>query len=279
MSGIDRETFLNKYYKPRVPVILEDYSKGWPAIKKWDYSYFKDLLGDTRVPLYDGSKADGTKKVNEPASIMPFGEYLDLIQNQPTDLRIFLFNIFKEKPELCNDFFKPELTPDVLSHYPMMFFGGMGSTVFLHFDIDMSHVYHTHFGGKKEALLFDHQDATLLYRLPFSVHNIEDIDIENPDLEQWPAMKKLNGYRAELGHGDTLFMPSGMWHHMKYVDAGFSLSLRSLDKSLLTKMQGFYNISILRQIDNIGRKIAGPKWITYKENAAIRKAEKALARS
>lgn len=277
VSGIDRQTFLKEYYRPGIPVVITDYSKGWPALQKWNYQYFKNLLGDHQVPLYDSSKADGAKKVNEPAHIMAFSDYLDLIEKEPSDLRIFLFNIFNERPELCRDFFKPALTPDVLTRFPMMFFGGRGSSVFLHYDMDLSHVYHTHFGREKRVLLFENKYSRNLYRLPFSVHNIEDIDMENPDFEKWPALKKVNGYRTILSHGDTLFMPSGMWHYMNYTQAGFSLSLRSVDTRLLTKLRGLLNLTVMRQIDNFGRKLRGADWIKFKENLAIRKAERGLS--
>ncbi len=276
VSNLDRETFLRKYYRPGIPVIITDYSKGWPALEKWNLNYFKELIGYRDVPLYDSSKADGSKKVNEPARVMPFGEYLDLIGEEPSDLRIFLFNIFKEKPELCNDFFKPNLTPDVLSRFPMMFFGGRGARVFLHYDIDLSHVYHTHFGGKKRVLLFDGRHSRHLYRLPFSVHNVEDINMEDPDFNKWPALKKVSGYRAELGHGETLFMPSGMWHYMNYLEAGFSLSLRSIDKKPITKLKGLMNLTLMRQIDNVGRRLRGADWIRFKENLAKKRAERKL---
>ncbi len=40
------------------------------------------------VPLYDSAKADPAKPINAAASEMKFADYIDLIQKQPTDLRI-----------------------------------------------------------------------------------------------------------------------------------------------------------------------------------------------
>lgn len=276
VSGLDRKSFKRLFEKPAKPVIIEDYAFGWPALEKWSFEYFKQKLHDRVVPLYDSSKADYSKKINEASLEMSFGDYIDLIQAQPTDLRIFLFNIFKEEPSLCDDFFASPISPAVLTHFPMMFFGGKGATVFMHYDIDMSHVFHTHFGGDKQVILFDHKDKKFLYHLPFSVHTIEDIDVENPDLERWPAMGQVQGYKAILHHGDTLFMPGGMWHRMKYLNAGFSLSLRALNNSWFSRAKGLYNLSVLRYIDNTGRKIGGERWMAYKEAQAIHRANQAL---
>ena len=48
ISGINRETFLKEYVKPGRPVIIEDYSKGWPALEKWNFEFFKSKAGRSR---------------------------------------------------------------------------------------------------------------------------------------------------------------------------------------------------------------------------------------
>lgn len=276
VSGLSKHEFVENYLKPRKPVILEDFAKDWPALEKWDMDFIRKVAGNHIVPLYDNSKVDYSKKVNEPIAEMRMEEYIDLLESGPTELRIFLYNIFKHIPELCDDFQVPDWAPSVLKQFPMMFFGGEGSNVFLHYDIDMSHVFHTNFVGKKKALLFDHKYKKELYRIPFGVHNVEDIDMDNPDFEKWPALRNVRGYQADLGHGDTLFMPSGMWHYMKYLSGSFSLSLRALDGSIGRKLQGLYNVTVMRQIDNLARKIGGQSWIDYKDEWAVRRAEKTL---
>jgi hypothetical protein len=278
VRGLDRKTFIKEFVKPARPVILEDYAENWPAKTKWTFDYFRAVAGNNIVPLYDNSKVDYTKKVNEPIAKMPLSEYLDILEQEPTELRIFLYNIFTHVPELCQDFSVPEFAPNVLSKFPMMFFGGAGSRVFNHFDIDMSHVFHTHFAGRKKAILFDHQYGDLIYRVPFAVHSNEDIDLDQPDFEKWPALKHVKGYEAELGHGDTLFMPGGMWHYMKYLDGSFSLSLRSLQSSPVAKLHGVYNIFVMRHLDNLARKIGGQGWLDYKDKLSISRANAAARR-
>ena len=278
VRGLDRKTFVNEFVKPARPVILEDYAEKWPAKEKWTFDYLREVAGQNEVPLYDNSKVDYTKKVNEPIATMTLSEYLDILQKEPTELRIFLYNIFSHAPELCSDFSVPDFAPNVLSRFPMMFFGGAGSRVFMHFDIDMSHVFHTHFAGRKKAILFDHKYGDLLYRVPFAVHSNEDIDLDNPDFEACAGLKYVTGYEADLDHGDTLFMPGGMWHYMKYLDGSFSLSLRALGTSPLAKLHGAYNVIVMRQIDNLARKIGGQGWIDYKDRLSIKRANRAVAK-
>ncbi|MDX5447943.1 MAG: cupin-like domain-containing protein [Bacteroidota bacterium] len=276
IKGIDRKTFEKEFLRPKIPVIIEDFAKGWPALDKWSLDHFRKVAGDTMVPLYDNSKVDYTKKVNEPIARMTFTEYLDLIEEKPTDLRIFLFNIFKNVPELCGDFFPPEIAPNVLTKFPMMFFGGKDSKVFLHYDLDLSHVFLTQFHAPKSAILFHPKYSKDLYRVPFAVHNIEDIDMDNPDFDKWPALKNVKGIKALIQPGETLFMPSGWWHYNTYVEGSYSLALRSMDPSPFTKLKGIYNVTLLRQFDNMARKIGGQGWIDFKDRLAIQRAHRNL---
>lgn len=276
INEVTKENFLKTYLKSGKPVVIENATKEWPAYSKWNYQYFKQQAGDITVPLYDSAKVMPEKKVNEPAAYMKFADYLDLIASKPTELRIFLFNIFKEIPSLVQDYSLPKFLNSYLDKFPMMFFGGRGSKVFLHFDLDLSHVFLAHFGGEKRVLLFPPQFSNRLYKIPFAVHNLEDIDPDNPDFEAYPALKGIQGFETTLKHGDILFIPSGWWHYMYYTDDSFSLSLRAMDKSISRKLHGIYNLIIMRSFDNLCRKMLGNRWLDIKNKIALNRAHKDL---
>jgi ribosomal protein L16 Arg81 hydroxylase len=274
VEEIDLKGFRESYLQKRKPVVIKGYAKRWEAYTKWTFDYFKQVAGEQLVPLYDNSKVTATKKVNEPAAQMKFGQYLDLIAAQPTELRIFLFNIFKHIPSLTKDYQMPDLVSNFMDSFPMMFFGGAGSNVFLHYDIDMSHVFHTQFQGRKRALLFSPRYSRQLYHVPFSVHNIEDIDLDAPDFAKYPALKNVEGMEVVLEHGDLLFMPAGWWHYMQYLEGGFALSLRAFDSSLSRKLEGVYNLFVMRTVDNLLRQLFGGKWMDYKHTWAYERSNK-----
>ena len=75
-----------------------------------------------------------------------------------------------------------------------------------------------------------------------------DYDIENPDFKKFPALDGVEGQEAILEHGDTLFMPTGYWHWMKYLDGSFSISLRAWDKSWAIKAKSLYNLNRTAQV-------------------------------
>ncbi len=251
VDDISQEDFREKYLKPRKPVVIKNMAKKWPAYQKWTMEYMKEVVGDVTVPLYDSSKADPSAPINSSAAEMKFGDYIDLIQKEPTDLRIFLFDPIKFAPKLLDDYISPkDLMGGFLDKYPNMFFGGKGSVTFLHFDIDMAHIFHTHFNGRKHILLFDYKWKDRLYQIPYATYALEDYDIENPDFSKFPALDGVEGIECFLEHGDTLFMPTGWWHWMKYLDGSFSISLRAWDKSWAVKAHSLWNLTVQRKFDN-----------------------------
>jgi hypothetical protein len=278
VDHISKEDFINNYLNKRKPLVIRKATDTWPALQKWTFEYLKESVGDQTVPLYDSSKADPSKPINASAAEMKFADYIDLIQKQPTDLRIFLFDPIKHAPKLLEDYRSPtDLMGGFLDKYPNMFFGGAGSVTFLHYDIDLAHIFHTHFNGRKRVILFDYKWKERLYQIPFATYALEDYDIEHPDLEKFPALDGIEGQETILEHGDTLFMPTGYWHWMKYLDGSFSISLRAWDKSWAIKAKSLYNLAIQRNIDGFMKKKFKNKYMDWKERLAVKRADKALA--
>ncbi|KEQ28764.1 cupin-like domain-containing protein [Pedobacter antarcticus] len=278
VDDISKEDFEKNYLKKRRPLVIKNMARNWPAYSKWSMDYMKTVVGDKMVPLYDSSKADPSKPINAAASEMKFSDYIDLIRSTPTDLRIFLFDPIKHAPKLLEDYIAPKnLMGGFLDSYPNMFFGGKGSVTFLHYDIDMAHIFHTHFNGRKHVILFENKWKDRLYQIPYATYALEDYDVENPDFEKFPALKGVKGVEAYLEHGDTLFMPTGYWHWMKYLDGSFSISLRAWDKSWSVKARSLFNLTIQRKFDDFMKGNFRFKYMDWKEKLAFKRANKALA--
>ena len=277
VEDISKEDFRQKYLLPRKPVILRNMAKKWPAYEKWTMDYMKEVVGDVEVPLYDSSKADPSAPINSSAAKMKFTDYIDLIKNSPTDLKIKIIDKIKSAPKLLEDYISPkELMGGFLDKYPAMFFGGKGSETFLHFDIDMPHIFHTHFNGRKHVLLFDYKWKERLYKIPFATYALEDYDISNPDFEKFPALDGIEGIECILEHGDTLFMPTGWWHYMRYLDGSFSISQRAWDKSWAVKAHSLWNLLAQRNFDNFMKGKFKKKYMDWKEKKAIEHANYAF---
>ena len=280
VDDISKADFEKNYLRPRKPLIIKNMSRDWPAYEKWNLDYMKTVVGDKTVPLYDSSKADPSKPINAAAAEMKFEEYIELIRNTPTDLRIFLFDPIKHAPKLLDDYKAPKaLMGGFLDSYPNMFFGGKGSVTFLHYDIDLAHIFHTHFNGRKHVILFENKWKERLYQIPYATYALEDYDVERPDFDKFPALKGVKGVEAFLEHGDTLFMPTGYWHWMKYLDGSFSISLRAWDKSWSVKAKSLYNLTLQRKFDDFMKGNFRDKYMSWKEKLAVKRANTALERN
>tara|TARA_R110002020_G_scaffold82758_4_gene205183 strand:- start:86 stop:952 length:867 start_codon:yes stop_codon:yes gene_type:complete len=271
VKTITKEDFVKNYLKPQKPVVIERLIDDWPAYDKWNLDYIKEIAGNREVPLYDDRPVTHKDGFNEAHAKMQMSEYIDLLKREPTNYRIFLYNIMKDVPSLKEDFKFPKIGLRLLKQIPMVFFGGENSKVFMHHDIDWANILHFHFHGEKQCILFPPSETENLYKVPHSLITREDIDFDNPDYKKFPVLKKAEGYITHLKHGETLYMPEGYWHYMKYLTPGFSMSLRSLASKPKNLFKALYNVFIMRYYDNLMRRRKGQEWIDEKNNRAIKK--------
>jgi len=244
VKTLTKEEFIARFFKPQRPVVIERFVEDWPAYSKWNLEYMRAVAGDITVPLYDDRPVDHKDGFNEPHATMKMTDYIDLLKKEPTRYRIFLWNILKEVPKLQNDFKYPDFGLKLMKALPMLFFGGEDSYTFMHYDIDLANIFHFHFEGKKECILFPQSQNKYLYKIPHALITHESINFSNPDLKKWPALQRVEGFKTQLNHGEMLYIPEGYWHHMRYITPGFSMS--------------------------------GQKWIDWKNARAIHKTNKKL---
>ncbi|PZF71946.1 cupin-like domain-containing protein [Taibaiella soli] len=285
LTSIDRvkqispEDFKKNYLDPQIPVIITNLSHTWPAFNKWNWDYFKEIVGNVDVGVYNNIRAGAHVPVNGNDGVMKFGDYLDLIRKGPVELRIFLFNVFKYAPEIIKDVIFPEqLTKSFLKKYPMLFVGGAGSIAHMHYDIDLSHIFHTQFIGRKRVLLLHNNQSKFIYKMPSTVESAASfVDWhESLDMQRFPALRYAHAYTSVLEHGETMFMPSGYWHHMQYLDSGFALSLRALPAGVVPKLNGLYHLLGMRGFNNMLIRFFPEWWYHYKRRAANTNAHKAM---
>ncbi len=274
VKGISKDEFLRSYFIPQLPVVFEDLSADWPAVKKWNFEYFREKAGEVVVPLYDGKPAKGKQKSHGPAKKMKLSEYIDILKSGPTDLRMFFFNLLQNSPELVKDFKYPDLGVKFFKKLPVLFVGGEGGKVVMHYDMDLANNFHFNFAGEKKVILYPPEETKYLYKVPYSIVSMETIDMDNPDFNKYPALSKAKGYEVRLKHGEALFIPSKWWHFIKYESPCLSLTLRSLPRSPKKILEVLGNLLFIRNYDNLMRKIKGQEWIDYKNKLAIENTHK-----
>jgi hypothetical protein len=96
------------------------------------------------------------------------------------------------------------------------------------------------------------------------------VDVERPDFERFPGLKGVQGYKVVLEAGETLYIPSGYWHHVVYDEASCAISLRCTSQTWLGKLQGFYNLIIMSSIDRLMNILSPQGWFDWKEQQALK---------
>lgn len=276
VSDLSPEEFKRNYLIPQKPVVIKGLADNYPAGKKWTIDYIKEVCGPVMVDVFDNSNSNKGSAFTNPDLKMPFSEYVNtIIENKPTTLRMFLFNMFKAKPELRKDFPCPAIFKGILGRIGYMFFGAKDIKVRIHQDIDMSNVLLTQFYGRKKVVLIDPKYSELLYKLPYNTYSL--IDLDKPDYEKYPGLQYIEVQECILEHGDSLYMPSGFWHYITYVDGGFSVSYRKMAHSLKAKKDGLMNLLVYMPFDKFMNKMQGEKWVLKKELMAQRRANRVIA--
>ena len=77
IGSISDKDFKKNYYQPSRPVVLTELAKKWPAYEKWNWDYFKNIVGDKKVGIYNNIKSDAYTPVNKADDYITFGEYID----------------------------------------------------------------------------------------------------------------------------------------------------------------------------------------------------------
>ncbi|NGX16335.1 cupin-like domain-containing protein [Wenzhouxiangella sp. XN24] len=263
---LDSASFQADYFRPLKPLVLQSLSKSWPASSKWTPEFFREVHGDKQVKVYDASFVAAGRNYMSGVQTLALRDYIDLVMTTEQDLRMFLYNIRYEIPELLEDIRVPDLVESVSKNFVFMFFGCKGSVTQMHFDIDMSHVLHTVIHGRRTVYLFPYAQGRNLHRYPFTCRSY--VDVARPDFDQFPGLENAEGFKVTLEAGDTLYMPSGYWHHFVYDEAGYAVTFRCSSTTLAGKLHGFYNLAVMQMIDRLMNKLSPNSWFEWKRRRA-----------
>ena len=152
VERLSSEAFINDFKSTATPVVLTRETENWPAREKWSLDYFKETIGDIVVPLYNSTPSKGKTHQHAAAIHMPMRDYLEKLENGEKDLRMFFYNILSGAPQLVDDIRYPDCGLKFFKKLPVLFVGGEGARVQMHYDIDLANIMLCHFGGKKTVL-------------------------------------------------------------------------------------------------------------------------------
>jgi len=252
------------------PAVIEDFAAAWPALQRWSPHRLSRRVGDRMVRVYDASFGEPGRNYMGSVDAMPFSRFLDQVLDQGRDLRMFLYNISRQVPELLDDIDFPDIGLKFSRRFVFTFFGCRGSTTPLHYDIDMGQVFHTVIRGRRRVRLFAPDQSRALYRHPFTVRSYVDLDV--PDFLTWPGLAHARGHELVLEPGQTLFMPPAGGHEFHYLEPGIGVSLRTPAPRIGSRLRGAVNLLAISPIDRLANRALGRRWFAWKQRRSVRRA-------
>ncbi|XP_056885730.1 tRNA wybutosine-synthesizing protein 5 [Takifugu flavidus] len=224
-ADINKDSFLQDIYPERKPAVLKGVNLG-PCLEKWTVEYLRQKGSDKEVKIHVSTvpQMDFLRK-NFAYKTLPFSEFVKraserkhsdffLCEDESYYLRSLGEDVRKEPADLSRQF--PDLAEDF--HIPQFFtpeqffssvfrISSCGLQLWTHYDV-MDNLL-AQVTGTKRVVLYSPQDALHLY---LSGDKSEVLDIDSPDLEQFPEFVKAKRYECVLEPGDLLFIPA-LWFH------------------------------------------------------------------
>lgn len=271
-----KQKFREQYEKQHRPVLIKGLLNEQPAGEKWSLNWFRGFLGKDQVSLFDNRvETHKWSHTTRPDIQMTFDEYFDIIErDEYTPLRMFAANLFKVYPGLKKDFRCPDIIKNPLGFLGLMFLGGKDTKVRGHFDIDRSSVLLSQVFGRKRVTLVGPEYSSLLYRLPFNMHTM--VDLDTPDYEAYPGLKYVKGGEVILEPGDSLFIPPGYWHFITYLNGGMGVAYRKMNRNPLKVLRGIFAVMFEIPFDKSMNYLFGKKWFYHKDRLSISRTDRVI---
>jgi len=223
--------FERAWVRPARPVVLTDMASSWPARAGWSFDSFTNDHRDVRVNV---ARTRGGAVVTDPdqgvvGDAMTLGGFLASLgaigAGGSGDSAGYLMVRLEElPPALQREAPLPVYCERAGWRASKLWISAPGTTSALHFDLADN--LHTVLAGRKRFLLYSPADRACVYPrgLWSSIPNGAQVDPEAPDYARFPRLARAHPFVAELGPGDTLFIPRGFWHHVRSIEASISVN-------------------------------------------------------
>ena len=224
VEALSPDVFLDQFYAPGRPVVIENAIGDWPALALWSPAYLRDRIGAAPVDYQDGRNDDPDFELYKDRHTrrVPFARYIDAVIDRAmaNDAYITAYNSAANRAAfapLQRDLGQIELlTPGE----GMMWIGPPGTFTPLHFDLTNNLLAQV--VGRKRLVLVPPSETS---RMANDRHVFSEVhDIEDPArLIRFPLARDALRFEVEIGSGDLLYIPVGWWHQVRAVD--FSVTL------------------------------------------------------
>jgi hypothetical protein len=229
--GLD--ALFDRYWATGAPVVIEGLVSEWPAMTRWSLDALVERFGDVEVNITDGRSKDPDYDMHHEryTRALPLRELVARIHREPDSNDFYMVannrNVFGPLRAMLDDVSWPDgLVPEGVDVPSSAIWIGPGGTVTpLHHDT--SNILFCQVVGRKRFKLIAPLEIAVLdgARAMYA-----GVDPDAPDLERFPWWPDVLVREVTLEPGEALFLPVGMWHHVRSLEPSVSLALNGFDR-------------------------------------------------
>jgi hypothetical protein len=235
--GLD--VLLDRYWATGAPVVIEGLVSEWPAMKRWSLASLAERFGDVEVAITDGRSADPDYDMNHERHTrnVTLRDLVERISREPESNDFYMVannrNVFGPLSALLEDVVWPDglvrkspVEGGTCEAVPSsaIWIGPGGTVTPLHHDT--SNILFCQVVGRKRFKLIAPLEIAVLdgARAMYAA-----VDPDAPDLERFPWWPDVLVREVTLEPGEALFLPVGVWHHVRSLEPSVSLALNGFD--------------------------------------------------
>lgn len=216
VAELTSEEFLEHFYAPSRPCVIEGAIADWPALTRWTPNYLKARVGSAEVEFQGARTGDPLFELLKDNHKMRalFDAFIDAIAGHVgNDAYLTAYNSSTNAAALAPLYEDLGEVPSVLTPGGgMLWIGPEGTFTPLHFDLTNNLL--AQITGRKQLVLVPPSESSKMahHRHVFSeVHDLTD----PARIARFPEAATVRHFTVEIGPGDLLYIPVGWWHQVR----------------------------------------------------------------
>ena len=216
VRSVSAETFLDLFYAPGVPVVIEGLAARWRAVKQWSPSVLARKIGSAEI-TYQGGRNDAADfeiAKTRHTRRMPFDAYIDMVTRHDTgnDAYITAYNNVANAAALAPLMGDFGPVPFLDERIGSLWIGPKGTFTPLHHDLNNNLL--VQLTGTKRLFLLPPEETPRLANTNFVFSDVHDI-MDDARVAAYPEVLEARCFQVDIHPGDALFMPVGWWHQVE----------------------------------------------------------------
>jgi len=217
VRDLTSDEFLDNFYAPSRPVLIEGELDSWPVLNRWTPAYLAETVGDAEIEYQGGRTGNPDFELykDQHKRTLPFRRFIELATDEGAgnDAYITAFNSGRNADALAPLQAELGALDKFLTNAPgMLWVGPKGTFTPLHFDLTNNLL--VQLVGSKRLHLLPPSETGKLYN---HRHVFSDVhDITDPErVRQYPLVEGARAFEVVLNPGDALYIPVGWWHQVR----------------------------------------------------------------